>query len=467
MSESPQLTPAPVTKRPWWRLHRSTWVLTLLPAAVVLLLNVPGEVTGQRTVFWDNPSLEYFSEASSEDFSVVHGFPAVYLRRALPSGVDPGDDLPATVVWQLTNDVYELRVGVLLLNVVVGAIFLAIFAAAVEWRRRRRKRFLQFTLFEVLATFAVVGAFMAWWTHERASDLELRDNLEKVGNGDRIVSRFPQWLRSWVGDEALLPLHFNRPVFSIQDWNEETHEPIKYLIGKYPDAAPLMVNLFGNSDDDPAEMQKTFRKLGELVGVRHLHVNQRAFGEWVFHCPNLRTLVVEAANPLTTGRYGEFKLKNDPLLNRLKELPNLATFELWGFDATDRELEAITGAASITGITAGGLGITDVWIESLSRLPHLKWLTLEVSSIDDKGLKRLSDIKTLESLSLVGSQVTDAGLGYLIPLRNLKVVQLDGTKVTSAGAEVLRGERPDLKVTCEQDAVTITHGLIIKTPQHK
>ena len=77
-------------RRPWYRLHFSTWVVLLLGAIVATLLVVPGELS------W------YPSEHSLiAERPVVHGWPLAYLRRGGHEASLQGDT--AAWPWEVSD----------------------------------------------------------------------------------------------------------------------------------------------------------------------------------------------------------------------------------------------------------------------------------------------------------------------------------------------------------------------------
>ncbi|MHC4402779.1 MAG: hypothetical protein ACYTG0_24210, partial [Planctomycetota bacterium] len=135
-------------RRPWYRLHLSTWIVLLIAGTILFLSNVPGE--------------RRLSQTAATYFVMEHGWPLVYLVR-LPEG--PVWD-PVPSMWPLTKGVVSFDPLTLAADVAVAALVLIFTAAVFETRRRRRKR-LQFSLRTLLVAVLIVSAALAWLTTKR------------------------------------------------------------------------------------------------------------------------------------------------------------------------------------------------------------------------------------------------------------------------------------------------------------
>jgi hypothetical protein len=111
--------------------------------------------------------------------------------------------------------------------------------------------------------------------------------------------------------------------------------------------------------------------------------------------------------------FGPDSKLTDAELDRLGEIPNLASLKLQGPWASDASLARIRG---------------------LSNLRRLDLVSVRMS---DAGLAYVGELTNLEHLILINVPVTDAGLGHLRALRNLRHLALGYTRVTEAGMEHL------------------------------
>ena len=158
------------TRRPWYRLHLSTWLILPLAFAAVALVEVPGGVGRypERPSWVTVPSS---ADGSPSDFqsAIVHGWPLPFLWRT-PQGWT-GDPEKATpyLPWKLTESVRDFRLFPLLADVGLAGVGLVLFAMLVELAARRRSRAIQFTLRELLVFAALVAIALGSWNHQRPS----------------------------------------------------------------------------------------------------------------------------------------------------------------------------------------------------------------------------------------------------------------------------------------------------------
>ena len=137
--------------------------------------------------------------------AIVHGWPMSFLWR---DSIDWSGRVwrpDPLIVWNFCDSVREFRLLPLIEDSFVALAAVGLLRAAVEWRRRRRRRALQFTLRELLIFVTGAAICLGWWGHGRAVDAETTKRLSKVDPIGRLelVLRLPLWLRACIGDKNL------------------------------------------------------------------------------------------------------------------------------------------------------------------------------------------------------------------------------------------------------------------------
>ncbi len=192
-------------RRPWWRLHLSTWVVVLLTAAVLVLIIVPGEKT-----------ILAFSSGPWDKVQYSHGWPWAWLeqieweRTTLYNGEPPeplwrfmpwlSDD-----AWKFTGDEVQFRFSMFAFDPAIAAAIVVIAAAFEVWRRRRY-RLWQFSLRELFVLTLVVAVVLGWWQghrRRRLHELEALSQINRMVPSESAPIRFrhlgPVWLRKLLG----------------------------------------------------------------------------------------------------------------------------------------------------------------------------------------------------------------------------------------------------------------------------
>jgi hypothetical protein len=219
-------------RRPWYRLHASTWAIAAAAAAVLTLMIVPG-----RVHFWPECG-------GTETYE--HGWPLVFLERHSPEGgsldlkyvartrglrlasmydIFTGDPRYATAMegapwldannWTFggTHVVYTAAVAV---DLATASAILASLAAACEWWKRRRWRY---SLRSLLGAFILVAAALGWWRtsmdrYQRQSRAVA--DIVRKGFEVRWSCDAPVWLDILVGPNRLRVFH---RVTSVSSYN--------------------------------------------------------------------------------------------------------------------------------------------------------------------------------------------------------------------------------------------------------
>jgi hypothetical protein len=244
------------SRRPWYRLHLSTWLVAVLGLLVGVLLIVPGE----DGVYPEDGSLR-------PERAVVHGWPWPYLWRT-PATISSYQPMTTSSPWWLCTAVRSLNGFALIADTLLCTCVCAIAVSIFELQRRRTRR-LQYSLRSLLLFVTLIALALGWWGLERARNIELHEHLAGYWGktphySEVIVPRFPLWVRDAIGEPSLLELGINRPADGRDyEWSPARQQHIQYLIHRCPQ---LFVTLKRPRDDD---LDGFF----QLAGVRRLIVN--------------------------------------------------------------------------------------------------------------------------------------------------------------------------------------------------
>jgi Leucine Rich Repeat (LRR) protein len=111
----------------------------------------------------------------------------------------------------------------------------------------------------------------------------------------------------------------------------------------------------------------------------------------------------------------------------------------------DDQVAAVKGLGNILySLNLRGTEITDKGLEYLKDAKSLTRLHLERTKITDAGLANLAGLESLEYLNLYGTEVSDAGVQSLAGLKNLKRLYVWQTKVTEEGQAKFKAAAPNV-----------------------
>jgi len=417
-------------RRSWYRLHRSTFAILLLVAALLVLLVVPGEYTGY------SPAEEILGLGTPLTFE--HGWPWVYLRRLVelppstPRATLPHHGVPWLQgrAWSFEGDLgshpawadgdaEQWTWWALALDGFVALAILAIVAAALEWRRRRRPIW-QFSLTELLSLMLLLAAALGWWkfhAHRSQDEREVADKyFETRYNLDY---RGPLWLRRAVGIAHLKPFVRVVMVHVVDTYVEqETHGHREHLgeLDRFPFLDRLRVKSQSVRDDD-------LRHVGLLLQLRTLHLETPLITDaGLGHLRGLHVLYrleVENATGVTSDGLRHLSGMKELVLLRLSDL---------GID--DRALRYVAGLSRLESLDLAGTEVGDEELGRLAMLASLEALDLADTAVSDKGLGRLATLTSLRHLGLAGTNIDGSGLIHLRSLGNLLTLNLERTAVS-------------------------------------
>jgi Leucine-rich repeat (LRR) protein len=437
--------------RPWYRLHLSTWVVLLIVASVLFLAIVPGKLNVSHSAYVGVVGWSINRHVLRE-----HGWPLVYVVRDYPTnppfssitedptysrfssmvGWEPSvdwDNLPSA--WALGREVQSFRPWALAADVALAGCLLLLFGAAFEWRRRRL-RLGQFSLRELLLLVLLVSSALGWLMAQREQHKLLVDRLSDLDTecDGYLVSALPHWVRAVVGDEHLLPLGVNRPLYLALDWDPSAHEQIRWLVEHYPAEVVLEVDAL-TWDGGEKEGVERIGELRRLEALFLRHPGQQTLG-LLRQLRDLRLLAVDVWTEPTA----------DPVLACLDGLEQLEVLALKEIQISDATMLQIERMRKLRLLSLSESAVTDAGLARLARLSKLEALDLGHTDITDTGLSHLKELPRLESLDLSSTHVTDVGLSSLKAMPRLEWVDLTFTEVTDAGAAELARARPALQI---------------------
>lgn len=460
LMEKPVETAAPA-RRPWYRLHLSTWLILPLALAAAAFVVLPGEIGQypqrlpfksdydgnpytygwhfQQALFW-TPKIDYNA--------VVHGWPLPFLWRTPKGWTGDVANASRKLPWKLTDSVREFRLLPLAADLAIAAIGVALFAAIVEWRRRKRSRAFQFSLRELLIFTLLAAIALGWWNHWRLTDREVKTRLGGVAaeSGVSFVPRLPLWLRTVVGDDALSRLGINGPTGTIVLlWDFAREKDIRYIIERFPRDTLLAIPRDTSGDEVRAiaaidrleQIEYTYpspEKLSLLIAGLKNHPRLRsltvalgagsmdsALVAQIAALAHLESLAITG----DTSRLAETELVELRNCKRLREL------ELPNVRLTQGALDCIGSLKHLRRLNLSGAQFIKANLAPISRLNDLEELSVESTNFDDDDAQQLRTLPSLRFLDITGAAVTAAGVGQLLEpsesraARSLEQISLD------------------------------------------
>jgi len=429
-------------RRPWYRLHLSTWLTLPLGLVVAVLVVLPGG-DGQypERSSWLRESAIYGGRA------IVHGWPIPFLWRDFDSWQRQRP--PSLVAWNFGDSVREFRLLPLVEDSIVGLAAVGLFASVVEWRRRRRRRAIQFTLRELLIFVTAAAICLGWWGHERAVDAETATRFSKVDPLIWLgpVPRLPLWLRACFGDKKLEWLGVSGPPDGIKvRWHRSQQQDIEYIVGQYPHET--VVDASGAISDDDA---------AALAGVERL---ERLWCGWPTPSPDMARLVGRLQQhpglrevELNVGSESPF---GDTQVVQLATIPRLRSLSIEGDcgRVTERGIAALANCGNLEVLELDGLRLTKEVVESLGEIKQLRRLNLYNGQFINADVSALRRLDSLEELELSGTNLDDSDARQLRSFPALCCLSVVNTQMTQAGVDQLFDPSPGFSARrLEQTAV--------------
>lgn len=440
--------------RSWRRLHCSTWMALSLPATTLLLANIAGSLASLSDLGWWNAHI------------VEHGWPSTWLVR------QPADGSTENL-WTLSENVCYLDGFAAAANVIVCLALLASFAAAIEWRRRRRHRVWQFTIGDLLAVILILSFPLKVVSERRQALADVRAAAHGADLDDivRWEHSLPHWLNElWPEtDFAVTPLVWLgllRPDEMSVDFPDRQSQAaiVAALINSGPDGVTVRVRRPPPGDQeqppfDPKALrsllslrQLTLQRVDDdvmaclesLPEVRRLkfdlncgplsrsgaaHLGQLRKLRWLdVSCECLSDAGLEAVASLGTLEVLSLAGASDGDLVRLSNLKRLRCLELLDAKVTDDGLASLAELPRLERLSVNGIYVTGAGFARLSHLSRLWQLDLRGCGLENEGLAGLENLCALRSLDIANTPVTGA-LAHIGKLRSLRQLNLCGTEI--------------------------------------
>jgi hypothetical protein len=466
-SPPPPTKPAPAAapRRPWYRLHWSTWIVITAVLAFFALMNLPGRVNnhdaftsyplyhehGWPFVFFDRstpPSLtptatldedEYLAKDREKTF-----FPWAESPNGgnLKEGFSDGDPIWLDKNnWSFTGRWY-LYQRWLAADILIALFATVPFAAAYEfWSRRRWHYSLRFLLICVF----LVAVGMAWWrtgVNRYEREMKAVKALHEKGYDVSLQCDAPTFLRIFLGKNNLRPFTY---VDSITQFRDDKESPTPATDGDLEHIGDL--TRLGSLWLEYASItDKTLERLPGLTNIKLLSLDNTKITDeglkTLRDLPNLSSISLDNTKITGVG----FK--------EWKNLPNLQSVSLENTRITDDSLSLLSAFPQLGYLYLSGTKITDAGLRHLMELSNLTALDLSNTKVTDDGLRLLASMPKLTRLYLYDTQVTDAGLKYLETVKQLNSLEIYNTKVTSEGIDKLQRALPNCKIDWSEFKVT-------------
>ena len=384
-------------RRPWYRLHLSTWVVLFVALIVLVLLIVPGELIDGDTRSY----LPYapLPEAPSPG-SFQHGWPWTYLERAADGadfsariwGGDAWVSYPPwcyVCAWSFAGDDGTVFwPGVLVLDIVAAALILFLTAATVEWRRRRLRHIWQFTLRELLLVMLLLAVMLAWW----------RTNHVRLGR-EKDVLHFSSAFESGCSE-------YRGPVY------------LEKLVGTGFLENFFKVTSFSLSNNRARDVSKLESPLSDSL-------------------PDIELLVAEE------GEQSDFE--------EIAKLRHLKSLVLFNTIVTDAESDIVSRMSSLERLCLRDSPISSKGILALRSLARLRELYLCGVEIGDQSARALAYLDSLQYLCIRESLIKRHSVAYLANLTKLKELHTVIMDIPREERERLEMLLPRCKIVYESD----------------
>jgi hypothetical protein len=418
----PGSAPIPA-RRPWYRLHCSTWLIVLLGLAAAVLIVVPGGIGRYPDEPSWVPASDWTSDTKEHDSAIVHGWPLPFLWRTPASWMGDPATISTSLPWKLTDSVRGFRVWPLFADLAIAGLLLTLFTVLVEWRRRRRRVF-QFSLREILVVAPLMAVCLGWWWHERAADQKTKEHVAKLGLGYAFVlaPRLPLWLRTLAGDEKLSWTGFNGPANFPTIWwgwqGSAGSKEIQYLVEQFPAEVGIEI---GEGDDVSAVASiKRLERVDVGWGANLARILTALKGNT--HVREMRI----AINDRPMGPEQVSLIATMPRLDSLSVLePVRPKSQAW--------VAELPRCRSLKYLRLGYIVLGKDALNALGCMKQLRCLRLDSSEFSsDADLHALCGLEALDELRLSATNLNDSGALRLLDLPNLRRLRIDRTKLTSA-----------------------------------
>jgi hypothetical protein len=384
------------SKRPWHRLHLSTWVVIFLLAGLFAIVEVPGEAQYDMIA-------EGFSISGGggmvfgETFS--HGWPWEYLTRYEGACLVGTVEVPwlAPRAWKIFRSSQSREFSLLdaALDLAVCLAIIAAIAVIFELRRRKRTRLFQFTLRELLFLMLITAGVLSWWrTHhnQRIHEQAIVDRFEKDG----VWGIF--WSDEYRGPRILAKLFGENLLSDLWSYTE--------------------------CQCDCFEDQPIYAEC--FSGLKNF--------------PHLEKISFESS---TEGG----ACVTDELLLQIASLKNIRCLELYSAKITDAGMETIARFTRLDNLNLAQTAITSRGVQCLQSTPKLEELSLAATKIDDDAAETLGSLENLINLDVSHTKLTDKAVPHLGRLSQLYYLDISDTQISEKGYLELKALLPDCEIS--------------------
>jgi hypothetical protein len=420
-----------IEPRPWRRFHASTYIVLLLTAAMLGLLNVPGRRTvdfalhpyerQKPVVLKSETPLVLVGRHKRQiqiNHSVVHGWPVIWLMRDVREHPDPQTGgSRETGIWSFSEDLRKFYPKALAINVALALALTASVALLFESWRRKRRRLWQQTIRDWLVLIAVVGGTTVFVLKTAREYQRDRDGLSALGYLETfqndpdaaelferlgVITRTrggPTWLQELLGDGSLPWLDRTIQLAVFPDHLEH--------LSKFPDLRALTVDGLRLTDESLSNLSQL--KQLELLFLRRASAQVLAPGTTLAEHADPDSSNDEQAVAQLVGQLGA--------LNRLQQLR----------------------------LDTRAFG--DKAAHVVSAFSKLRVLIVDhADALTDDGLAAIAQCKNLEVLDLgLGKWIANNGLVHLAALPRLKLLSLPES-VDRQAVQDLQRRMPALKI---------------------
>ncbi|MEX2316053.1 MAG: hypothetical protein WD669_02805 [Pirellulales bacterium] len=428
-------------QRTWYHLHASTWIVSILALAALVVWNAS-----------------------------AFGF----VEHYLPDSWQRGWPVPFSITLVDSSWVthHTFRPLAFAADVAMAVVAAAVFAALVECRRRRRRNLLSFNLRDMFAVALAVAAVLGYWRHLVAKQRDVDEFIKSQGGSDSVMGvrqGLPMWLRRRLprGDLKLgdtvtaVNMHFLWGELDLMWLSKLTGLRALWLgdagttmeidtQAHYLSELRKLERLHiehTNMTDAGLERLRGLRRLKELqlndritdAGLVHL-LGMTRLESLTLHCPRitdtgvaqlsklrrLKTLELDEANQITDGG-----------LAHLKSLAQLESLVLKSSQLSDSGLIELSGLSSLRRLSIPDCQVTGSGLVHLRTLPKLEVLDLSGNRILDRELANLANFPSLSVLNLSQTRISDAGIPLLAPVKKLKILIVRSTALTDQSLKTL------------------------------
>jgi hypothetical protein len=305
----------PPRKRPWYRLHLSTYFVLLVPLTVLVLVGAPGYKTDDSS--WEHgwPLVHLVRRELADSFAFAPPRPSdtpPWLRWAQSTGAQDGPFALAETSgwrhaagWKQTGTVVVVHKTALAANLLVAAAICAAVAGPYEWWRRRRFRY---SLRSLLVFFLVAAVALGWCRRQantRGQERTVIEQLEKLGC--EVSERYwgPVWLARLVGEHYPFILRCPDEVSGPADDPGEEGMIVRHAPGMFNLVVTLPTVRCLSLRDTPTN-DRQWAQLAEMKNLEQLDFPETQISDFAIAClvklPKLRTLGVRNPDGATRAK---------------------------------------------------------------------------------------------------------------------------------------------------------------------